>query len=187
MIKIPDDIIREAARGNMDAFEKIYRMSSGFVYNLAYRITSSRDAAQEVTQDVFLKIYQNIKGFQFRASFMTWVYRIATNTAINAYRKGIKTTRQTQQYHDELHYVSAPGPSDEPFIKDEQRHILENLLSRLNPDQRVCIVLREIQGLNYKEISRVLKININTVRSRLRRARQALLALRKKEVVSNGL
>lgn len=71
------DVLLQAAQGDIQAFEEIYKVTSGFVYNVAFRVVGNKEDAQEITQDVFLKIYKNLKNFEFRASFKTWVYRIA--------------------------------------------------------------------------------------------------------------
>jgi len=186
------DIAREAlinaSKGDMKAFEDIYKATSGFVYSIAFRIVSSRADAEDITQEVFLKIYNNLKSFKFRSSFKTWVYRIAANAAINSYRKTSKEMSRRVDYDVAIKTVGSSGGTEEAVERIDNERILVTLLNRLNADQRACIVLREIQGLSYKEISDVLGININTVRSRLKRARIALLALRKKrEVITNEL
>ena len=83
MEDIPRDIIERAVKGEMAAFEQIYRDTSGFVYRSALRILNNSADAEDVTQDIFMKIHDNLKNFQFRANFKTWVYRITVNTAIN--------------------------------------------------------------------------------------------------------
>ena len=74
MQDIPKDVLIKAAEGDIKAFEHIYRVTSGFVYSVAFRITQNTQEAEEVTQDVFLKIHKNLKNFRFRASFKTWIY-----------------------------------------------------------------------------------------------------------------
>jgi RNA polymerase sigma-70 factor (ECF subfamily) len=180
MEDIPRDIIEKAQTGDMDAFESIYKASSGFVYSVALRIVNSRQEAQEVTQDVFIKIYHNIKDFEFRSSFKTWAYRIAVNTALNAYKRVSKETNRRQDFDSVIDTQTASVDTKKEMVDKEERAQakaeLDLLLCRLNPDQRACIVLREIEGLSYEEISSALNININTVRSRLKRARVALMA-----------
>ncbi len=175
MEDIPREIILQASEGNLEAFEHVYKVTSGFVYNVALRVTSNEEDAQEVTQDVFLKIYKNLKIFRFESSFKTWVYRITVNTAINLYKKVSKELRRKTDYESIIKVHGIPSEVDGNIEKESRRSKIENLLEMLNPQQRVCIVLREIEGKNYKEISQILKININTVRTRLRRARAALL------------
>ncbi len=180
MDSISKDILTKAANGDLESFEKVYRSFSGFVYNVAYRVTGSFETSQDVTQEVFIKVYKNLKRFQFRSSFKTWVYRITTNTAINAYRKRAKNINRAKRYNDALRYEQAGAVADEIVQRHDNKRLLEEFLRRLSPEQRICIVLREIQGLNYKEMAQALKININTVRSRLKRAREALFNYKKR-------
>ena len=180
MDNIPRELIEQAQAGNMDAFERIYRASSGLVYSVALRITNSRPEAQEVTQDVFVKIYRNLGDFEFRSSFKTWAYRITVNTALNACKKVSKESHRRQDIDSVINTQVASVDTRKDIIHQEEctqaKTKLSVLLRALNPDQRACIVLREIEGLSYEEISRTLRININTVRSRLKRARLALMA-----------
>lgn len=179
MEDIPRDIIEQAQTGNREAFEKIYRLASGFVYSVALRITNNRQEAQEVTQDVFLKVYHNLKYFEFRASFKTWVYRITVNTALNALKRVSREKNRRQDFESVANTQEAPDSTEKELLQKEehQEHKarLGSLLQILNPEQRLCIVLREIEGLSYQEIAQALYVNINTVRSRLKRAREALL------------
>ena len=180
MQNIPMDILIQASRGDIMAFEEIYRITSGFVYSVALRITANADDAKEVTQDVFVKIYNNLKSFRFRSSFNTWVYRITANTALNALKKSSKVMGRRADYDVALGSRDDRATVTHGMDAEDNKTLLSSLLNALNPDQRVCIVLREIEGLNYKEISTALGININTVRTRLKRAREALLALGKR-------
>jgi RNA polymerase sigma-70 factor, ECF subfamily len=179
MEDIPRDIIEQAQAGNMDAFERIYRASAGLVYSVALRIVNNKADAQEVTQDVFIKIYHNLKDFEFRSSFKTWAYRITVNTALNACKKISKEADRMQDFDSVIDTQIASVDAKKEMIQQEERTQakakIESLLTMLNPDQRACIVLREIEGLSYDEISKALRININTVRSRLKRARLALI------------
>jgi RNA polymerase sigma-70 factor (ECF subfamily) len=172
MQEIPEDIIKKASEGSTEAFEMIYNAHSGFVYNVALRMTASREDAQEITQDVFVKIYKNLKWFQFRSSLKTWIYRIAVNAAINVSKRNSRTAIKTTRYEDEIRLKDSAQADNKSADKEEA----EFLLNILNPKQRICMVLRTIEGLNYEEIATALNININTVRSRLKRARQKLMA-----------
>jgi RNA polymerase sigma-70 factor (ECF subfamily) len=180
MEDVSRDILIQASEGNMEAFEKIYKATSGFVYNVALRITASSQDAQEVTQDVFMKIYNNLKNFQFRSSFKTWIYRITVNTALNVHKRASREMNRRDDFDKVADTQASSDDTAEEIIQREEsraaKERLKSLLNVLNPQQRACIVLREIEGLSYQELSKALKININTVRSRLKRARQALLA-----------
>jgi RNA polymerase sigma-70 factor (ECF subfamily) len=176
------DITREtlikAREGDLESFEAVYNAASGFVYNVALRIVNNKEDAEEVAQEVFLSIYNKLKKFRFESSFKTWVYRITANSAINFAKKMSKIRNKTVRYEDasDVERLSA-GHQDKTSVIDTSE-MVKQLLGSLNPEQRACIVLRNIEGLSYAEIAKSLRININTVRSRLKRARERLLALK---------
>ncbi len=172
---IATETLELASRGDIGAFEQIYKTTSGFVYNVALRVTRDKEDAQEVTQDVFMKIYRNLKSFRFRSSFRTWVYRITVNTAINRYRKSLRENKGRTGYDEAGHNIYSAPAEPVPMQQAEDKAALDNLLQQLNPDQKTCIILREIEGLSYKDISAALRIPVNTVRSRLKRGRETLL------------
>ena len=175
MKEISQDILERASQGEMQAFEELYRVSASLVYNVALRITRNSADAEEVAQDVFMKIYHSLKDFQFRSSFKTWVYRITVNTAINRYRQSAREKSLRVGYDDALGSFPVAGSTAQGAIQSDNEAALNGLLGMLSLEHRTCLVLREIQGLSYGEIAAALKIPINTVRSRLKRARQALL------------
>jgi RNA polymerase sigma-70 factor (ECF subfamily) len=175
MYDITAQVLEQASRGDMHAFEQIYRATSSFVYNVAFRITCNSADAQEVTQDVFMKIYRNLKGFQFRSAFKTWVYRITVNTAINRYRKSVRESRMRVDDDSIMLSVPSAGSTADNLTQSDDQARLNALLDMLKPEYKTCLILREIQGLSYQEIAESLRIPVNTVRSRLKRARQALL------------
>lgn len=184
MKDIEDNIIRRAAEGDAEAFEAIYRAYSGFVYSVAFRMVSDKDAAAEVTQDVFLTVHRKLKGFGFLAGLKTWLYRVTFNLSVNYIRKRANEVNRRAQYDDNTDTRQAHGSADNGLIRSEDKSIIEKLLKAINPDQRACIILRHMQGHSYEEIAQILKVNINTVRTRLKRAREKFLAIRK-EVVSH--
>ena len=169
------DILERASAGNMDAFEQVYRATSNFVYNVALRITRNSANAEEVTQDVFMKIYRNLKGFGFRSTFKTWVYRITVNTAINHYRKSNKEEKGRVDYDNIIESLPDNRLAREGISQKDNQSQLNALLDKLSPEHKACLILREIEGLSYQEMAGALSIPVNTVRSRLKRARQALL------------
>lgn len=180
MREIEKNLIKKSSEGDMEAFEQIYEISSPYVYRVVYQITNNEQDAQDVTQDVFVKIYNNIKDFNLKSSFKTWAYKISINTAINAVKKRSKGMHKQIDYDVVINSISyGDNPDNRNIEKESSDLLLTSLLQMLNPKQRACIVLREIEGLSYEEISQTLNIKINTVRSRLRRARQNLLNFRK--------
>ncbi|MFC1807123.1 RNA polymerase sigma factor [Candidatus Omnitrophota bacterium] len=178
------DLIIRASEGDVDSFEQIYKAYSGFVYNLALRVGRNKDDANEVTQDVFMSIYRNLKNFKFNSSFKTWVYRVATNYSINYAKKRSKVNDRTIEYSDSLDSHTTESEISANIEKEHRSFVIKKMLDMLNPEYRICMVLRHIEGLSYEEIADLLRVNINTVRTRLKRARERLLAARK-EVVNN--
>lgn len=184
MQDISDDILIRASEGDMDAFEKIYRAASGLVYNVAFRIVGDREDAEEVTQEVFLTIHRKLKNFRFQSSFKTWVYRITLNTSLNYSKKRARERARRVEYNSDAGPVNA-SEMEQKIDAEHLEKTITSMLDVLNPDQRACIVLRNIDGLSYREIAESLGININTVRSRLKRAREALLARNKERHIGN--
>lgn len=176
-IEISEDIVIKASKGNSEAFECIYRAYSGFVYNSALRIVSNTESAREITQEVFIAVYKKLKHFEFRASFKTWLYRIAINTTLNYCGRLSKEQKNAFDYNDAIKINDVYESPEETVEKQRNKDILKSLFEVLSPDQRACIMLRNLDGLSYKEIADTLDVNINTVRTRLKRAREALINL----------
>lgn len=175
--EISNDLLHQASQGNMQAFEEIYKIASSFVYSVALRTVRNREDAQEITQEVFLKVFKNLKDFKFKSSFKTWLYRITVNTTLNVIRKTEHDLSRQFEYNENMTIENAwpENATDSILDNQENEKKVNDLLAALTPEYRVCIVLREIQGLSYEEIAQTLKTNINTVRSRLKRAREILL------------
>jgi RNA polymerase sigma-70 factor (ECF subfamily) len=173
--EISDAVIRKAASNDMGAFEIIYNAFSSFVYNVGLRMTGKNEEAEEITQDVFMKVHKKISTFQFQSAFKTWVYRIAVNTTLNRLKGLNKASSRRADLGDVLENL----PGNENTLKNlEQKDTemeLNQFLNQLNEDQKTCIVLRELEGLEYNEIAELLDIPVNTVRSRLNRGRSALI------------
>lgn len=187
MNDIAPDILERACAGDMEAFEQLYKATSSFVYNVALRISRNSADAEEVTQDVFMKIFRNLKGFQFRSSFKTWVYRITVNTSINHYRKFIREKKDRVDYDSIIESLPSGRLACEDAIQSDNETRLNVLLETLSTEYKACLVLREIEGLSYREIASTLKIPVNTVRSRLKRAREALLKEARKGLVKDAV
>ncbi|MDO8535686.1 MAG: sigma-70 family RNA polymerase sigma factor [Candidatus Omnitrophota bacterium] len=182
MREIAKNTIEMAGRGDIYAFEEIYKQYSSTVYTIALGITRNHQNAEEATQDVFFKIYRGINTFRFGSSFGTWLYRITVNTAINVYNKNARRDVNTLPY-DELkdaRMVTAEIRKETADKQDATARVAM-LMDNISPEHRSCIILREIEGLDYKEMANVLSIPINTVRSRLKRARESLIAYCRKE------
>ena len=184
---IAPDVLERASNGDMVAFEEIYKAFSSFVYNISLRITHSSADAEEATQDVFMKIYRNLSKFEFRSAFRTWVYRIAVNTAINRYRRSRREETGRVDYESVSQTLASSHSAVEELMEKDNESRVNRLLEVLNPRQKACLVLRELQGLSYREIADTLRIPLNTVRTRLKRARQVLLEKTGKGLVKDAV
>ncbi|MDI6782395.1 MAG: sigma-70 family RNA polymerase sigma factor [bacterium] len=185
MSEISTEILTRAGSGDIESFEQIYKKFSSFVYNVSLRITHNSHDAEEITQDTFMKIYHKLKTFRFCSSFKTWVCRIAVNTAINYYHSSMKKESKRVDFETVILTKGDDRKDLDDIIKQEESAQVDLLLKALKPAHRVCLILREMEGLSYQEIAGILKIPVNTVRSRLKRAREALMAGR--ELVKNEL
>lgn len=186
MLDITDDLITQASQGDLNAFEIIYRKSAAFVYNVAFRIVGRKEDAEDVVQEVFMKIHRNLKDFRFDASYKTWAYRITVNTALNYAKSSSRNRYDSFEEKESINALPLPADSSNPLEENIERDAAQKLLSVLNPEQKVCIVLRSVQGLSYEEIAQTLNIPINTVRTRIKRAREAMLKSRS-EVMQNEM
>lgn len=180
MRDVPQEIIQKASNGDKAAFKELYVHIAAMVYAVCLRISHSKEDAEEIAQEVFLKIYSHLNTFEYKSSFSTWVYRITFNTAINF-------VKQNSKWKKVLSFDDTRSVEPEEFLLAEEESLLkekkiEELLSLLNPDQRACMILRVIEGLKYQEIADILNINVNTVRTRIIRARRILLTYKKRNM-----
>ena len=185
MHNITEEIIQQATQGNERAFEAIYKAYFPFVSNVSYRVVRTKEEAEEVCQEVFMTIYRKIGDFRQEAMLKTWIYRITINCALKYSQKKSKEKKGMVEYDETNPIADRAKDVREKIDHEENERNVQELLNHLNLEQRTCIVLRTIEGLSYKEISETLKIPINTVRSRIKRARETMIALRK-EVISHG-
>ena len=187
MTEIALHTLELASRGNIEAFEKIYKATSSFVYNVALKITHNSTDAEDVTQDVFMKIHNSLKNFEFRSTFKTWVYRITVNTAINRYHKSARENKNRVDYESVTSSLASNSSTDKSALQSDAEDRLNALLNTLSLEHRTCLILRELEGLSYEEIASSLNIPINTVRSRLKRGREALIEKAQREAKENEL
>jgi RNA polymerase sigma-70 factor (ECF subfamily) len=172
-----NELVRRAIDGDIQAFELIYKRYAGFIQRVVYRVTTHSQDIEEIVQDVFVRVYRSLKGFKFNSSLKTWMYRIAVNTAIN---------HQKSAYRHRKHLSSKPLEDHLPYIMDtgvkerfDQRQLIDAVLKEMPEHHRVILVLRHFEGLSYEEIAETLDLNLNTVRSRLSRAREKMLTVMK--------
>ena len=159
------------------------------VYNIALKILGNEADAYDAAQDTFIKVYKNLEKFKGNSSFSTWVYRITSNVCLDIIRKN-KNKKNTVSIDKEIEFDDSDATfeiedrnadTEEKILEKERSEALHKALSRLNPEQREILVLREFQNLSYDEIANVLNIGTGTVKSKISRARAAI----KNELLKN--
>ena len=177
------DLVQRAQAGDRDAFQQLVERYQRRIAALALGMLRSREDALNIVQETFTKAYQNLDRFKGDSAFYTWVYRIAHNLCIDHQRRTGKQP-QVPLEPDEPGLTSAvplpDGPRpDQPFERARDAEIarrVQEAIRELTPDHRAVILLRELEGLSYEEISQVLDCPKGTVMSRLHYARRQLQA-----------
>jgi RNA polymerase sigma-70 factor (ECF subfamily) len=174
---------------NLDpaVFEEMVRSYEKKIYHIARKMVNDPVLSCDITQDVFIKIYQALPSFKENSSLSTWIYRIAVNVCIDYQRKrkreNIVALNQINEDREEytIEVVdSAPSP-EERYEKKELWEQIQKALMKLSCDHRAVIVLKDIEHRSYAEISEILQCNQGTVKSRLNRGREQLRALLAKD------
>jgi RNA polymerase sigma-70 factor (ECF subfamily) len=172
------ELLDRCLAGEDSAWEALLRDYTRKIYNLCYRFTGRVEEAEDVTQEVFIKVFQTLKSYDAaQGSFSTWLNRVARNHLVDHYRRTRKD-RVTSSLEDELPVAEqAPSPQMEPtgqVESRERREILQLALDKLSPDLREAVILRDLHDLDYEEIALVLKVPQGTVKSRINRGRLEL-------------
>lgn len=174
------ELIAQARAGDPNAFERLVRDNQDRVYSLCLRMAGDRHEAEDLAQEVFLKAWQGLASFQGESKFSTWLFRLTANLCIDAQRK--RERRRSVEPAVSLDdpdssWREPSDPRQDPqrqLERTERSRALDRALTRLSDDQRQIVVLRELAGLSYQEISQRLGLDLGTVKSRLARGRLAL-------------
>ena len=183
----PDSsLVSRCLRGDEPAWEELVRLHTRKVYGLCYRFTGSGSEAQDLTQEVFLRVFRTIKTFRStEGSFATWLARVTRNLLIDHYRRS-RQERITDSIEEQLPMIEESGASaamapDQALAGQETGQILRMTLQKLSPDLREAVILRDLQEMEYREIAEVLQIPEGTVKSRINRGRAELARLLRKQ------
>jgi RNA polymerase sigma-70 factor (ECF subfamily) len=172
------ELVRRCLAEDNAAWEALLRGHSRKIYNLCYRFTGRPDEADDLTQEVFLKIFQTLRTFDAaQGTFSTWLHRVARNHLVDHYRR-TKKDRVTSSLEDEvgsLESTATPGGGPAALVESRERKgLLQVALDRLSPDLREAVILRDLHDLEYLEITQVLGVPEGTVKSRINRGRVEL-------------
>jgi len=175
------ELLRRAQKGDPQAFGTLVERYQRRVVGVAFAVVHNQDDALELAQETFVRAFENISKFESRSSFSTWLYRIAANLAIDFRRReGRHTILRGEDAENEIQRMPAPrGDSFLEASRNELSKRISGALKELTPEHRAVILLREVEGLSYDEISEVLQVPRGTVMSRLHYARGHLRGILK--------
>lgn len=178
------ELVRRCLSGENSAWEALLQIHAPKVYTLSFRFTGRAEVAEDLTQEIFIKVFQTLKSYDpAQANFATWLNRVARNHLVDHYRRTHKD-RVTSSIEDVLPTLEEkPGPGEHPIdhVQSRERHErLQQALSRLSPDLREAVILRDLNDLDYAEIAQVLSVPVGTVKSRINRARLELARVLKR-------
>lgn len=178
------DLVRAFQAGDRAAFDKLVIKHKDRIFSLCYWFLGDKEEANDSAQETFIKAYQSLRKFRFESALFTWLYRIAANTCKNR----LKSLDYRQKKR--MVYVNNPGETEDKkpiteihdelcspmkeLEKKERMLLIQNAISSLPVDQRTVVVLRDIEGLSYEEVSDLTGWNLGTVKSKLSRARLQL-------------
>jgi RNA polymerase sigma-70 factor (ECF subfamily) len=191
-------LVRRCLTGDAMAWEDLVRLYNRRIYNLCYRFTNSSDDAQDLTQEVFIRVYKTMGSYNIeKGAFNTWLMTLARNLLVDHFRRtkqervtdsidaGLREEDDSLSMADRLE-DTRPSPDDRLASKETQK-IVQLALARISPDLREAVILRDLQDMDYKEIAVVLRVPEGTVKSRINRGRMELARLlsRNKRQASN--
>ena len=173
-----NQLVERCLGGEEAAWEDLVKVHTRRVYSICYRFTGSDHQAQDLTQDVFMRVFRSLKSFRAgEGSFAVWLSRLTRNLLIDHYRR-TKLERASDSIEDQLTLLeertSALGRTEGILAGREASEMLQAALQKLSPDLRETVILRDLEELEYREIAEVLKVPEGTVKSRLNRGRAEL-------------
>lgn len=168
--------IRRAVRGDEGAFEELIAPYLDATYRLCLRMMGSEQDAADMAQEALVRAWRSLSTYKGQSRFSTWLYRVTCNVCLDELRKRRWEQNQSlQQMQQEGFDPADPNETPEGAAERRQtRRELAQAIAALSQEHRAALVLRDVQGLSYEEISEVLDVNLNTVKSRISRARAAL-------------
>jgi RNA polymerase sigma-70 factor, ECF subfamily len=191
-------LVRRCLAGESVAWEEIVRLYNRRIYNLCYRFTNSPDNAEDLTQEVFIRVYRTLVTYDIeKGAFTTWLAALTRNLLVDHFRRsrqdrvtesidaGMTEERDSPAMSDRLR---DPGPSPADHLaSQETQKLVRRALAKLSPDLREAVILRDLQDMDYKEIAQILRVPEGTVKSRINRGRMELARLlsRNKRQASN--
>ncbi len=174
------ELISLCQQGNQEALKQVFDLYNRKVYRVAYGVLRHREEALDIVQEVFIKLFRSIKNFKGESRLSTYLYRMAVNTAIDHVRKAGKPIASSLEGEEGFQPAEEPEKRpDRIFLYKELEGKVNEALGKIPADQRMVLILREVEGLSYQEIADSMKCSIGTVMSRLHYGRKRMQDLLK--------
>jgi RNA polymerase sigma-70 factor, ECF subfamily len=181
-------LVRRCIAGDAEAWEEIVRQHNRRIYNICYRFTGSSDSADDLAQEVFIKMYRTLSSFDpEKGAFTTWITTMTRNLLVDHFRKtkqdratdsldaGLGEEEDSATLGDRIQDTSLPA--DDRIQRRETQEMVQKAIQKLSPELREAVILRDLQDMDYKEIAQALKVPEGTVKSRINRGRMELAKL----------
>ncbi len=174
-------LIQRAQDGDVVAFENLIQEYQKRIFSIAYRMMQNQEDAADLTQEILLKLFKNLDKFRGNSKFSTWVYRVATNSCLDALKKAKRQTGYSLDKGIEteegtlLGEIPDKGPTPQEVA--EKKAMIEAVrlgIAKLSKEHQRVMILREFEGLSYEEIAQILNCSVGTVKSRINRGRENL-------------
>jgi RNA polymerase sigma-70 factor (ECF subfamily) len=184
------EIITDCLEGSQGAWKMLVDSYSKRVFNMAYQYTGSYEEAEDLTQEIFFKLYNSLTKYDFSRNFSAWLLTMSKNYLIDQYRR-TKWEKKSRDNYDE-HYMAASETANPEYsaVQEENKKLVWQGFNHLSPDIRMAVILRDIQGKKYEEIAEIMELPLGTIKSRVNRGRLQLakvLKEKKEKGEHNGL
>jgi len=170
-----EDIIRQCLDGKEGAWKMLVDLFSKRIFNLAHQFAGNSQEAEDLTQDIFIKLYRSLPKYDFGRNFAAWFLTLAKNHLIDEYRRTKWEKRNRDDFDDRLRVAAAEtGDPEANLAADEAKRTLWESLNLLPAETRMAVILKEIQGRKYEEVAEIMSLPVGTVKSRINRGRLQL-------------
>lgn len=167
-------LVSNILKGDSESFPKLVHTYQNQLYNFIYKMTYSKEDTEEILQDVFIKVYNNLYRYDSRYSFSTWIYRIALNTFKTAYNKKKRKLMYVSIDEFDKDIISNLGSPDIIFELKENYMDIVRIINKLKEEQKVILILRYIRDFSYNEIAEIVGITPEAARMKAHRAKNSL-------------
>ncbi len=172
-----NELINDCLEGKEGAWRMLVDTYSKRVFNMAYQFAGNYEEAEDLTQDIFIKLYHSLRKYDRTKNFTAWLLTLAKNHFIDAYRRTKWEKTHRDEFDERLASSSVGQSPEEGMLREDSRKAVWDGLNSLSPETRMAVILRDIQGKSYEQVAQILSVPIGTVKSRINRGRLELARL----------